>query len=133
MDSATSIGLGMLAVALLAATVAFWRWEVAHEPVPGVLLPERSRLLESDAEEAVGADPCQLVAELRGAAEPAIGRWWERLQLRGWERVATDAERTVLRRRGQRMLVNVIPLSGEEPWTRLRITVRPCRLSAPAS
>lgn len=128
--SATSIGLGVLAVALVAATVAFWRWELVREPVPGVPLPERSRLIESDAAGATGDDPCQLVVEAPGPAAQIVDRWWRRLRLRQWESVPGDLERTLFRRPGQRMLVNVIELGGVDERTRLRITLRPC--TAPA-
>lgn len=130
--SATSIGLGVLAVALAAATVAFWRWELVREPVPGVPLPERSRLLESDAAGATGDEPCQLVVEVAGSAAQIIDRWWPRLRLRQWESVPTDLDRTVFRRPGQRMLVNAVELGGVDARTRLRITLRPCILPARA-
>lgn len=125
--SATSFGLAVLAVATLAAVVAFLRWEVVREPVAGVPLPQRSRLLESDAGDAVGDEPCLLVVDARGDAADIVARWRDRLQRSGWESADTEIERTVFRRPGQRMLVNVVPQAGMEPLTRLRITLRPCR------
>lgn len=125
---AMAAGAAVLMVALVAATAAFLRWEIVREPVPGLPLPARSVVAETDVDDAREGGPCQLVVDAAGAPDEVMARWWGRLRAHAWESAPADIERTVFRRPGQRLLVNVIELPGLDPWTRLRITLRPCRL-----
>jgi hypothetical protein len=117
-------------VSLVAATIAFWRWEVPTLVFSDVPLPPGAWILPDDSAAANADDPCLVVADVRGEAREVRESWFALLEHRGWQPLENDATRDLYRNGARRLRITIIPLDGNPVLTRLRITVRPCPSAA---
>ena len=134
---AVRVGAGLLAVAVVAAAFASWRWERTSELLPGLPRPNYSRLDDMRADEARNTCTFDLVVE--GPRDEVYGDYDELLLAAGWETLGAAGDRVRYGRGRQVARVAVrIPTATEPGWSRVRVNVGPCqveteRLSAETS
>jgi len=122
---AARVGVVLLAVSVLAAALAAWRWERATELLPGLPRPTYSRLEVTRTDAARRTCTFDLVVE--GPRDEVYADYDMLLAAAGWETIGTAGDRVNYRRDEQIARVAVrIPTATEPGWARVRVNVGPC-------
>lgn len=124
---AVRVGAGLLALSVVAATLAAWRWERATELLPGLPRPSYSR--PEDTRTDADRNTCTFDLVVEGRRGEVRRDYGALLLAAGWEVVGTAGDRVNYRRGEQVARVAVrIPTATEPGWSRVRVNVGPCAL-----
>ncbi len=127
---AMRVGAALLAVSVVAAALAAWRWERSAELLPGLPRPHYSRLDESRTDRA--RDTCTFDLVVEGPREEVFDDYDGLLGAAGWEIIGTAGDRVNYRRGDVTARVAVRIATATEPgWARVRVNVGPCTLLRP--
>ena len=122
---AVRVGVGLLAVTVVAAALAARRWERPAELAPGLPRPDYSRLAETRSNSEQGVCVFDLVVE--GRPEDVRTHYDALLLAAGWVVQDTAGDRVNYRRGEQMARVAVrIPTATEPGWVRVRVNLGPC-------
>ena len=124
-SAAIRVGAGLLAITIVAAALAAWRWERATELLPGLPRPIYSRIADTRIDGARHTCTFDLVVE--GRRDEVQDDYDALLLAAGWEVVGGAGDRVNYRRGEQIARVAVrIPTATEPGWARVRVNIGSC-------
>ena len=116
---------GLLSATALGALLAFGRWEMRKELLPGLPQPRYGRLASERVDSERNTCTFDLVVE--GLPAEIGPRYSAALATAGWQAIGSAGDRVNYQRGEQVARVAVrIPTATEPGWSRVRVNVGPC-------